>query len=747
MFLIVLPYVELKIYLYSAQDGQPIEYYDYVMIESLFYCRRPEEPIDLHRDNVTESCEKNGVSTVLHEWKSTLEHVERYSRYLRGSSQLDGHLCQCLQSQSFGKNCEYHLPVGTTLQDALEWQLKISGRVATSNAFGTDLGLRKGPEYGECRSQRDQRFVCETYCCWLMWTLSNGQCCFERPCKESQIRNNTIHEQCQLLLRCILSENTASGCSHWDDTDYPINLSDYCPLELIPYPQGPIISSYGSYFFNRERNWTHPFPDWIFINGTVRCGDALVSTTQRIQFTQPLRAGTSVRAERFCFHCSNNQLTCLSVTVLGDDRHDCPNQFDELWLGTNRRLSEMKCDKQHKDECALVRHYFDQSSRLMNNDKHCIETHIAFLSYCNTFWNTGSQKDENQTECRRWWVCADDQWQCRTGQCVLKNWVNDEEWDCTDASDEAELFNKTITLLEAMKLDFHASKEFEPLFDTFFRLAKVLQLDRLSTFRHHNSCSSNFCHEKAECHSLLNDPSKYLCLCPNNFTGANCSVEDLHCTNDYCAPTTLCNPFPYCVCPFNRYGERCDIEHDRCQLTACLNGGSCFPTSAPDRVICLCTEHFYGSQCQWKKTIYHLPLENQIQYGAAVVQYYDIDLISLDLIFVHQQVYQTLPSSLEYRYHQERILDIIIGKFYTSFLEQQRISIFSHCILIVYQRFLSQLRRRFDIITSVLKIQLCSVFMTISTSVFATRIIHEWNASIMTILWIIARTVSRVVDV
>ncbi|CAF1382052.1 unnamed protein product [Adineta ricciae] len=257
MFLIVLPYVELKIYLYSAQDGQAIEYYDCVMIESLFYCRRPEEPIDLHRDNVTESCEKNGgkthlfselraarvnVSTVLHEWKSTLEHVERYSRYLRGSSQLDGH------------NCEYHLPVGTTLQDALEWQLKISGRVATGNAFGTDVGLRKGPEYGECRSQRDQRFIY-----------------------------------------------------------------------------------------------------WIFINGTVRCGDALVSTTQRIEFSTywnerriideifcnlnsstVLGNGTSVRAERFCFRSSNDQLTCLSVTVLGDNRHDCPNQFDELWLGTNR---------------------------------------------------------------------------------------------------------------------------------------------------------------------------------------------------------------------------------------------------------------------------------------------------------------------------------------------------------------------------------------------------------------------------
>ncbi|CAF1132057.1 unnamed protein product, partial [Adineta ricciae] len=53
---------------------------------------------------------------------------------------------------------------------------------------------------------------------------------------------------------------------------------------------------------------------------------------------------------------------------------------------------------------------------------------------------------------------------------------------CTDASDEVELFNKTITLLEAMKPDFHASKEFEPLFDTCNQTNSVLCLS--PSFRH-----------------------------------------------------------------------------------------------------------------------------------------------------------------------------------------------------------------------------------------------------------------------
>jgi hypothetical protein len=138
VLLIILCTVENGIYLYNTKDGLDIEYYDCVFAQSLFYCRRPREPINLTRDEDTLSCEENGgqlhrfgelrsknisISTVLHRWKSTLERVEQYSLFLRDPNEKHGSICQCLQPGSFGKNCEYQLPVGETFEETLDWQL------------------------------------------------------------------------------------------------------------------------------------------------------------------------------------------------------------------------------------------------------------------------------------------------------------------------------------------------------------------------------------------------------------------------------------------------------------------------------------------------------------------------------------------------------------------------------------------------------------------------------------------------
>ena len=141
IFIIIFIFVENKIYLYNTEDGLSLEYYDCVLLQSLHYCRRPHQPINLTRDKDLSSCEQNGgqfhqfselksnhvnITTILHQWKSGIESVEHYSRYLRDSSStIDGYLCQCIQSSSFGKNCEYRLPFGETFQQTLEWQLQM----------------------------------------------------------------------------------------------------------------------------------------------------------------------------------------------------------------------------------------------------------------------------------------------------------------------------------------------------------------------------------------------------------------------------------------------------------------------------------------------------------------------------------------------------------------------------------------------------------------------------------------------
>ncbi|CAF2880422.1 unnamed protein product [Rotaria sp. Silwood2] len=71
-----------------------------------------------------------------------------------------------------------------------------------------------------------------------------------------------------------------------------------------------------------------------------------------------------------------------------------------------------------------------------------------FRTYCDTFWNLGSMKDEDVYMCRKWWTCLETQWQCKTGQCIDMQWVLDEEWDCPDASDEEALFASENPILD-----------------------------------------------------------------------------------------------------------------------------------------------------------------------------------------------------------------------------------------------------------------------------------------------------------
>ncbi|UJR17797.1 hypothetical protein I4U23_004696 [Adineta vaga] len=51
-----------------------------------------------------------------------------------------------------------------------------------------------------------------------------------------------------------------------------------------------------------------------------------------------------------------------------------------------------------------------------------------------------SKEDENITMCQSAWICRQEQWQCFTGQCIDIDWVLDGEWDCSDASDEENMF-------------------------------------------------------------------------------------------------------------------------------------------------------------------------------------------------------------------------------------------------------------------------------------------------------------------
>ncbi len=132
------------IYLYDTEDSALMELFDCIHHSTTLYCRRPNQPSLLQRSERQGECYHNGISysfstlrsknisvrTILHQWTSSIEKVEKYSRYLQQATGLDDDdqdvLCQCTNPYSFGKNCEYLLPIeNDTFEATLDWEIKL----------------------------------------------------------------------------------------------------------------------------------------------------------------------------------------------------------------------------------------------------------------------------------------------------------------------------------------------------------------------------------------------------------------------------------------------------------------------------------------------------------------------------------------------------------------------------------------------------------------------------------------------
>lgn len=151
--------VENQIYIFHSEDSLSTEYYDCLYVIPFHYCIRPKSPVELRRNDQIETfCVENGgklhnfsalyqknvsVSTIVHEWKSTIEQAEQYARYVKNPIKSDDEvICECQSNESFGKYCEYRLPsANISLQDLLMWQLTMrKGNEWDVQRFGTLTG-------------------------------------------------------------------------------------------------------------------------------------------------------------------------------------------------------------------------------------------------------------------------------------------------------------------------------------------------------------------------------------------------------------------------------------------------------------------------------------------------------------------------------------------------------------------------------------------------------------------------------
>ena len=215
------------------------------------------------------------------------------------------------------------------------------------------------------------------------------------------------------------------------------------------------------------------------------------------------------------------------------------------------------------------------------------------------------------------------------------------------------------------------------------RLAKVLRLTESKL------CKNNLCNQNQECYELINQTSKYICLCKPNYYGPDCQDADPMCQNNYCSLKALCQPsyrglsngqeYPYCICPFNHNGQRCELVQSACLQNPCRNGGTCSQRTRVNEFGCECTAEYEGAQCENRKEAIYLPIvsNSTITYDAVVVQYLKIDLKTLEIKLSNQSVHSDLPDLLFYLYDEKSAPEITLLKIYMNSSEDAEIYLLS----------------------------------------------------------------------
>ena len=344
---------DCSIFVYNSGDRLGVQHYDCIDHQSTPYCRRPAQPILLQRDEESHRCYHHGsnhsfrslrsnsvtVHTVLQYWRSTIDKADQYAHYLRqsvDSKEGNEELCECLNPQSFGKNCEYRLPLGHTFSDVVDAKFSVTsgklmylGEIVCYSTLKCDFGLL-------CLDWRD---ICDGV----------QQCMFgldEENCDKLEFNECEEDEYRCMNGMCIPDEYFLDGeydCMDmsdekgpFDDTKCPYQSASMdCDDRLCPpnrwscgdgqcFEERRFASSWHMSFtdcFNRRDQffWCEAVVGddlWTQENG--RCSDTLPSTTR----------GTS----NYCYHvilCAQSWSTRKNCPC-SEETSSCINLYQKL---------------------------------------------------------------------------------------------------------------------------------------------------------------------------------------------------------------------------------------------------------------------------------------------------------------------------------------------------------------------------------------------------------------------------------
>ncbi|UJR20048.1 hypothetical protein I4U23_023182 [Adineta vaga] len=384
----------------------------------------------------------------------------------------------------------------------------------------------------QCFSMREYLFMCELSNDYQLWTLIDGRCYHSSVIsidEKRQANNNCIY-----LVKCALSNGTEKNCP-CQRNNCSEEIKKYCPAE-IQYPSEGILTPYLNAYYTRDRIWSGiKQPDYYMLNGSIKCFgyQAQIDVNISISFENlslwrhvaldtifcehenisknftgsqfhslcysneshvlgkdlpyafrnlcnqcisqyRIRDGIKdcikgedelLQETNFCpnhlspyrYHCLSDRTTCLIVNTLGDSITHCNDSDDEFIHGIGQPLSLIKCQNRSDDDCLFLRQYISNSKSDRENK---------------------NQKETMHFQICQSWKCSQDEYQCRTGQCIPKHFVCDNEWDCFDASDELfytnnfSIHNQRIQFKEEQLKCALNTKQEPQLFDGLCNLTK-----------------------------------------------------------------------------------------------------------------------------------------------------------------------------------------------------------------------------------------------------------------------------------
>ncbi|CAF2743725.1 unnamed protein product [Rotaria sp. Silwood2] len=134
---------------------------------------------------------------------------------------------------------------------------------------------------------------------------------------------------------------------------------------------------------------------------------------------------------QYRFQCLEDQETCLLASETYNLRSNCSNTIQ---YGLSIRT--LNCQKRHDLDCQILKHFIAISStknqsllsNLPQNDVMLGFSKVpVFHQYCDTFFDLSIDMDESRELCQNW-ICAKEQYQCATGQCIPTEWICDGEY-------------------------------------------------------------------------------------------------------------------------------------------------------------------------------------------------------------------------------------------------------------------------------------------------------------------------------